>query len=137
LAQPKAMRRGFGAKREPVKVFDESPITKQKVNILEGRYGLYATDGETNASLPKGTSVESLTFAEVLELLAARAAMGPPAKKKAGRKRPAATKKAATTKAATPKAAKKPKATAKKATIGAENGKSAKAPKTPRKSKSA
>lgn len=85
LAQPKAMRRGFGAPREPIKVFDESPVTKQKIQLLEGRYGLYLSDGETNASLPKGAVAEELTREQALELLAARAAMGPP-KKKAGRK---------------------------------------------------
>ena len=30
LAQPKAARRGFGAKREPLKVLDASPITNEK-----------------------------------------------------------------------------------------------------------
>ena len=53
-----------------------------KVQLLDGRYGPYVTDGETNASLPKGASVEELTFAEALELLAARAALGPPKKKR-------------------------------------------------------
>ncbi|MCE9555494.1 MAG: type I DNA topoisomerase [Planctomycetes bacterium] len=81
LAQPKAARRGFGAKREPLKAFNESPVTKQPVQLFEGRYGLYVTDGETNASLQKGTSAEALTFEEALNLLAERAAKGPPVKK--------------------------------------------------------
>ncbi|REK10286.1 MAG: type I DNA topoisomerase [Planctomycetota bacterium] len=85
LAQPKAARRGFGAKREPIKVFEESPVTKEKVQLFDGRYGPYLNDGETNASLPKGTSPDELTFEQALELLAARRAMGPP-KKKAKRK---------------------------------------------------
>jgi DNA topoisomerase-1 len=80
LAQPKAMRRGFGAPKEPLKVFEESPVTGKKIQLLEGRYGLYLTDGATNASLPKGASPEALTREEALELLAARAAMGPPKK---------------------------------------------------------
>jgi DNA topoisomerase-1 len=88
LAQPKAARRGFGAPKEPVKVFDESPVTKSKVQLFEGRYGPYLTDGETNASLPKGLSPEELTFEQALELLAARRALGPPksAKRKAAKK---------------------------------------------------
>ena len=73
LAQPKTRGRGAAAKKEPLKVFDESPVTGNKVQLLDGRYGPYLTDGETNASLPKGASVEELTFAEALELLAARA----------------------------------------------------------------
>ncbi len=81
LAQPKAQRRGFGAPREPLKVFDESPVTKQKIQLLEGRYGLYLNDGETNASLPKGASADDLTREQALDLLAARAALGPPKKK--------------------------------------------------------
>jgi DNA topoisomerase-1 len=81
LAQPKAARRGFEAKREPLKVLGESPVTKQPVNLFEGRYGLYVTDGQTNASLPKGTTAEALTPAQALDLLAERAAKGPPPKK--------------------------------------------------------
>ena len=99
LAQPKTRGRGGAAKKEPLKVFDASPITSNKVELLDGRYGPYLTDGETNASLPKGSSVEELTFAEALDLLAARAALGPPKKKRAKTARPAkaaAPKKAAT-----------------------------------------
>lgn len=106
LAQPKAQRRGFGAKREPLKEFEESPITKQKVQLLEGRYGMYLTDGVTNATVPKDVPADQLTLPLALELLAARAALGPP-KKKAGRGRKAAP--AAAAKKSTPakKAAKK------------------------------
>ena len=56
---------------EPLKVFDESPVTKQKIQLLEGRYGLYLNDGVTNASLPKGTAAESLSKEQALEILAA------------------------------------------------------------------
>ncbi|HEY2893930.1 MAG TPA: type I DNA topoisomerase [Pirellulales bacterium] len=92
LAQPKAQRRGFGAPKEPLRVFDESPVTGQKIQLLEGRYGMYLNDGVTNASLPKGAAAESLTKEEALELLATRAAMGPP--KKASRRKGAARPKA-------------------------------------------
>jgi DNA topoisomerase-1 len=89
LAQPKARGRGrAAAKREPLKVFDVSPVTGQTVQLLDGRYGPYVTDGATNASLPKDTSVDGLTFNEALDLLAARAAAGP-AKRKSARRRPA------------------------------------------------
>jgi DNA topoisomerase I len=95
LAQPKTHGRGrAGAKREPLKVFDASPVTGEKVQLLDGRYGPYVTDGTTNASLPKGNPPEELTFQAALDLLAARAALGPP-KKKAARRKSAATKKAA------------------------------------------
>jgi len=74
LAQPKTRGRGAAAKREPLKVFDASPVTNNKVQLLDGRYGPYLTDGVTNASLPKGASIDELTFAEALDLLATRAA---------------------------------------------------------------
>jgi DNA topoisomerase I len=93
LAQPKAQRRGFGAPREPVKVFDESPVTKQRIQLLEGRYGLYLNDGTTNASLPKGMSPDDVTLQQALDLLAARAALGPPKKSSRRKKTAAAPKK--------------------------------------------
>ncbi len=87
LAQPKQHGRGrAAAKREPLKVFDASPVTGEKVQLLDGRYGPYVTDGTTNASLPKGTAIEELTFNEALDLLAARAAAGPSKRKSAKRK---------------------------------------------------
>jgi DNA topoisomerase-1 len=87
LAQPKVHGRGrAAAKREPLKVFEASPVTGEKVQLLDGRYGPYVTDGETNASVPKGSAIEELTFNEALDLLAARAAAGPPKRKTAKRK---------------------------------------------------
>jgi DNA topoisomerase-1 len=106
LAQPKQRGRGQAAKREPLKVFEASPITGEKVQLLDGRYGPYVTDGTTNASLPKGTAVEELTFNEALDLLAARAAAGPP-KKKAAKKKAAKPAKAKTASEAPKKSATK------------------------------
>lgn len=100
LAQPKTRGRRAAAKREPLRVFDESPVTGNKVQLLDGRYGPYVTDGETNASLPKTQNPEELTFNEALNLLATRAAKGP-AKKKAARgttRKKSATKRRTTSK---------------------------------------
>ncbi|RMF38689.1 MAG: type I DNA topoisomerase [Planctomycetota bacterium] len=106
LKQPK--RRGRqAAKREPLKTFEASPVTGNPVQLLDGRYGPYVTDGETNASLPRDANPDELTFEQALELLAARAAAGP--------KRKRATKKAAAKKKATKKKAAKKKTTKKKA----------------------
>ena len=110
LAQPKTHGRG-AAKKPPIKLFDASPVTEKPVQILEGRFGLYITDGTTNVSLRKGMMPEEITFDEALGMLADKAALGPPPKKAAKRK--AATKKATTKKAATKKTATK-KATTKK-----------------------
>ena len=111
LSQPK--RRGRSAPKEPIKTFESSPITEQPIRLLEGRYGPYVTDGETNASLPKGTETETVTFEQALQLLAERAAKGPSRKKKK-------TKKKATKKKAAKKKSAKKKATKKKA-VSAES----------------
>jgi len=94
LAQPKTRGRR-SAPQEPLKVFGDSPVTEQPVKLLDGRYGPYVTDGETNASLPKGTAVEEFDFQSALKLLEERAAAGGPrkAKKKAARKSTARAKK--------------------------------------------
>ncbi|MBA4105776.1 MAG: type I DNA topoisomerase [Pirellula sp.] len=106
LAQPKTHGRGAAAKKEPLRTFEKpSPVTEKPIQVLDGRYGPYITDGETNLSLRKGMTVEELTFDEALSMLAEKAAMGPP-KKKAAKKK-AATKKAAPKKGVTKKPAAK------------------------------
>jgi DNA topoisomerase-1 len=59
--------------------------------IRDGRFGPYVTDGETNASLRKGDSVEEITDERAGELLAERRAKAP-VKKKAPARKPAAKK---------------------------------------------
>jgi DNA topoisomerase-1 len=88
LAQPKTRGRGR-ATPEPLKVFDPSPVTKQPIKLLSGRYGAYVTDGETNATLPRDIAPENCTFADAVRLLEERAAKGPPVKKsRRGKKAP-------------------------------------------------
>jgi DNA topoisomerase-1 len=119
LSKPKVGGRGRG-KKEPLKVFEVSPVTGNPVELLDGSYGPYVTDGETNASLPREAKVEELTFEGALDLLAVRAAAGgSKKKKKKGTKKtastaPAATKGTAKKKAATKKAPAKKKAAKKK-----------------------
>ena len=85
------------------------------VQVLNGRYGPYITDGDKNARIPKGQEPKELTETQCLELLAAAPAKkGRFGKKTAATKAPAA-KKAAAKKTATKKAAAK-KTAAKKAT---------------------
>jgi DNA topoisomerase-1 len=108
LKQPKQHGRGRAAPKEPLKVFEKSPITDEPVKLLDGRYGPYVTDGTTNASLPKGTSAEAFTFAEALALLAERAAATPAKKKRAAKKAAKkAVKKTTSKKNASKKAVKK------------------------------
>jgi len=68
------------------------------VQVLNGRYGAYITDGEKNARIPKEQEPKELTEAQCLELLAA----APVRKGRFGKK--TASKKAAVKKAAVPKA---------------------------------
>ncbi|MCX7427430.1 MAG: type I DNA topoisomerase [Planctomycetia bacterium] len=106
LAKPKG-RRGAKGTKQPLKVLGASPVTDKPVELLEGRYGPYVTDGATNASLPRTMSPEEITLPRALDLLAERAAKGP-AKKRAVKK--------AVTKIATKKKATKKK-TGKKRTV--------------------
>jgi DNA topoisomerase-1 len=101
--------RGRGPAAPPLKELGVDPTSGTPIVIKDGKYGPYATDGETNASLPKGTSVEDCTLAHAITLLADRRALGPSSKKK---KKPA---KAAKTTASAEKAPAKKKATRKKA----------------------
>jgi len=112
LAQPKTHGRAGATKKEPMRTFEKpSPATEKAVQILDGRYGPYITDGETNVSLRKGMSVEEITFDEAVTMLADKAAQGPP-KKRAPKR--TASKKAAPKKGVAKKPAAK-KRTAKKA----------------------
>ncbi len=109
LAQPKR-RRGQGAPKPPLRDMGEDPETSKPMVVKDGRWGPYVTDGETNASLRKGDTVEELTVERASELLAERRAKGP-SKKKARKKKAAkksAKKKATKKKAAKKKAAKNP-----------------------------
>jgi DNA topoisomerase I len=110
FAQPKT-RGGRAAAAAPLRELGVDPTSGKPMVIKDGRFGPYVTDGETNASLRRGESVEELTDERAAELLAERRARGP-ATKRAPRK--AATRKAAAKKAAAKKAPAK-KAPAKKA----------------------
>jgi len=83
LAQPK--QRGRRAAAPPLKELGADPVSGKPVVLKEGRFGPYVTDGETNASLRAGDSVESITPERAAELLQARRERGPAPKR--GRKR--------------------------------------------------
>ncbi|WP_062465169.1 type I DNA topoisomerase [Demequina soli] len=92
-AQPK---RGRGrAATPPLKEFGDDPTSGKPIVAKSGRFGDYITDGVTNVTIPKDTSVEALTPERAIELLAEKRAKGP-AKKPARR---TAAKKPATTRA--------------------------------------
>ncbi len=81
FAQPKARGRGRAAAAPPLRELGDDPNSKKPVVVKEGRFGPYVTDGETNASLRKGDTVEDITIERAAELLAERRARGPAPKR--------------------------------------------------------
>ncbi len=88
-----------------LKELGKSPDTEEDIKMLEGRYGPYVTDGTTNASLPRGTDIETVTNEMAVGWLRERAARGGTKKKKAKKK--ASKKKASKKKASKKKTTKK------------------------------
>ncbi|MGW2258967.1 type I DNA topoisomerase [Streptomyces sp. NPDC001780] len=113
-AQPK--QRGRAAAKPPLKELGTDPVSERPVVVKDGRFGPYVTDGETNATLRTGDSVEEITPERGYELLAEKRAKGPAKKtaKKAAKKAPA--KKTAAKKATAAKKTAAKKTTAKTAT---------------------
>ena len=86
-------------------------MSGRPVVAKDGRFGVYVTDGETNASIGRGDRLEEMTNERAYELLAVRREQvaekgGAPAKKRPAKKASGA-KKAAAKKAPGTKAAKK------------------------------
>ena len=107
FAQPKVYRRGGQnmAAKGPLREFGTDPVSERPVVARDGRFGVYVTDGETNASIGKGDRLEAMVPERAFELLAIRreavAAKGGAPAKRAARKAPA--KKAPAKKAAAKK----------------------------------
>jgi len=97
----------------PIKELGAHPDDQQPVQVFDGKYGQYVKHGDVNATLPKETVLDTLTLADVLPLLAERAAATGKGKGKGrGKKTGAASKKAAASKSSETAAA--PKKAAKK-----------------------
>ena len=131
-AQPK-----YGARRasSALKEFDADPESGKPIKVKDGRFGPYVTDGVTNATIPRGETVEEVDFDRAVQLLADKRAKGPakpkkaPAKRKPAAKKPAAKKSTATAaKKSTATAAKKTTATAAKKSTATVAKKSTAAP---------
>jgi DNA topoisomerase-1 len=109
FAEPKR-RRGQRAPAEPLKTLGPDPVSGAPVVLREGRFGPYVTDGETNASLRAGDTIETITMDRAAELLADRRAAGPSKgrrAKKTGAKKTGAKKTVAKQSAAKKTVAKK------------------------------
>jgi DNA topoisomerase-1 len=101
-AQPK-----YGARRasSALKEFEADPVSEKPIRIKDGRFGAYVTDGITNATIPRGETVEEIDFDRAVQLLADKRAKGPAKPKaKAPAKRKPAAKKAPAKTAAKPAA---------------------------------
>ncbi|MFS0717718.1 type I DNA topoisomerase [Arthrobacter sp. 1P04PC] len=86
-SQPK--QRGARAAVPPLAEFGPDPVSEKNIVVKEGRFGPYITDGVTNITVPRSTSVEELTREQAVELLAEKRAKGPVKRKPAARKAPA------------------------------------------------
>ncbi|OFW12084.1 MAG: DNA topoisomerase I [Acidobacteria bacterium RIFCSPLOWO2_12_FULL_66_10] len=81
LAAPKRSARQ-AAKRVILRI--EATDGSAALQVLEGRYGPYVTDGEFNASVPKGTDPTALSLADARALIEAR--RGAPPSPRRGRR---------------------------------------------------
>ena len=72
LAAPKPRRGARQAAAGPLRSLGMDPETGCKVEVRDGRFGPYVTDGAVNASLRREDSVEHLTLERARALLAAR-----------------------------------------------------------------
>jgi DNA topoisomerase-1 len=120
-SKPKERRRGVA--KPPVKELGVDPTTEKPLIIKDGRFGMYVTDGETNATLRRGDTAEGMTLERGLELLAGRRAWeaeNGPSPKKARKKAAAKPKKSDTAPTLTKNVVKKgtAKKTAKKTATG-------------------
>jgi DNA topoisomerase-1 len=122
-AQPK-----YGARKasSALKEFEADPVSGKPIKVKDGRFGPYVTDGETNATIPRGETVEEVDFDRAVQLLADKRAKGPAKPKTAAKKAPA--KKAPAKKATTAKAPAKKATTAKASTTAAKKAPVKKAP---------
>jgi DNA topoisomerase-1 len=73
LAQPKRGRGG----RTALKDLGTPEGANEAIQLFDGPYGLYVKQGKVNASLPEGTTADTLTLEQAVELLAAKAASSP------------------------------------------------------------
>jgi DNA topoisomerase-1 len=91
-AQPKYGARGASS---ALKEFEADPTSGKPIKLKDGRFGPYVTDGETNATIPRGEDAMEVTFERAVQLLADKRAKGPakrPARRTTTTRKPAAKK---------------------------------------------
>ncbi len=92
FAEPK-----YGGRRaaSALKTFDADPVSGKPILLKDGRFGPYVTDGEVNATVPRGMSLDDLDFEAAIQLIADKRAKGPAPKRAVKKKAPAKKKTAA------------------------------------------
>ncbi|MEH2425426.1 MAG: type I DNA topoisomerase [Nostoc sp.] len=74
LSEPKKGRSSTNSKsKAALRELGTHPEDGETINIYDGPYGPYIKHGKTNVSIPEGESVEDITLAAALNLLAAKA----------------------------------------------------------------
>jgi len=81
LAEPKRGRRQ-GAASKPLRELGPHPEDGKPVAVYDGRYGPYVKHDKTNASVPKGEEIDSLSLEVALDLIAKKKAQPKRARKK-------------------------------------------------------
>ena len=95
LAMPKKGRGG----RTALKDLGIPAGGDETIQLFDGPYGLYVKQGKVNASLSEGTTADTITLEQAVELLVAKASSGKASSAKAKARKPAATKATGTRKA--------------------------------------
>jgi len=77
LSEPKKGRSSTNSKsKAALRELGPHPEDGETINIYDGPYGPYIKHGKTNVSIPEGESVEDITLAAALNLLASKASTG-------------------------------------------------------------
>ena len=74
-------KEGKKSSLQVIKELGIDPETKSAIEIKDGRYGAYVTDGKVNATLPKTTPADDITLEIAIQLIADKKAKGPVRKK--------------------------------------------------------
>jgi DNA topoisomerase I len=79
LAEPR--QGGRRAAAPPLRELGDDPVSGKPVVLKDGRFGPYVTDGETNASLRAGDTIEEITPERAYDLIRERRERGPTKKR--------------------------------------------------------
>ncbi|MAP67762.1 MAG: DNA topoisomerase I [Candidatus Marinimicrobia bacterium] len=60
-----------------IKIIGQMPETKNNIELKDGRYGAYVTDGKINATIPKNEKIDDLSLEKAIKLILDKKAKGP------------------------------------------------------------